>query len=69
MRAGLVALSVAAVLGIAACDGGNEAEPLTLEQRFIRDADAPGYKPDPVEGGKHIWGDVEEFVDHSHDRL
>jgi hypothetical protein len=53
VRAGFLVLSVAAVLGVAACGGGDEADPLTLEQRFIQDADAPGYAPDPVEGGKH----------------
>ena len=68
MRAGFVALSVAAVLG-AACGGGDEADPLTLEQRFIQAGDAPGYAPDPVEGGKHTWGNVEQFVDQTHDWL
>jgi hypothetical protein len=53
VRAGFLVLSVAAVLGVAACGGGDEADPLTLEQRFIQDADAPRYAPDPVEGGKH----------------
>jgi hypothetical protein len=69
VRAGFVVLSVAAVLGVAACGGGNEADPLTLDQRFIKDADAPGYEPDPVEGGRHTWGDADEFVDQSHDRF
>ena len=69
MRAGFVALSVAAVLGVAACGGGDEADPLTLEQRFIQPGDAPGYAPDPVEGGKHTWGNVEQFVDQTHDWL
>jgi hypothetical protein len=69
VRAGFVVLSVAAVLGVAACGGGNEADPLTLDQRFIKDADAPGYEPDPVEGGRHTWSDADEFVDQSHDRF
>jgi hypothetical protein len=56
-------------LGVAACGGGNEADPLALGRRFIQDADAPGYKPDPVEGGRHTWGDADEFVDQTHDRF
>jgi hypothetical protein len=69
VRAGFVVLSVAAVLGVAACGGGNEADPLTLDQRFIQDADTPGYEPDPVEGGRHTWGDTDEFVDQQPDLL
>ena len=69
MRAGFVVLIAAAVLGVAACGGGDEADPLTLDQRFIQAGDAPGYAPDPVEGGKHTWGDVRQFVDQTHDRL
>ena len=69
VRAGFVVLSVAAVLGVAACGGGNGADPLTLGQRFIQDADAPGYEPDPEEGGRHTWGDADEFVDQTGDRL
>jgi hypothetical protein len=57
------------VLGVPACGGGNEADSLTLDQRFIQDADAPGYEPDPVEGGKHNWGDADEFVDQTRDGL
>lgn len=70
MRAGFVVLSVAAVLvGVSACGGGDEPEPLTLEQRFIQEGDASGYAPDPVEGGRHTWGDVRQFVDATGDRL
>lgn len=68
MRTGFLVLTLAAVLGVAAC-GGDEADPLTLDQRFIQDGDAPGYAPDPVEGGKHTWDNVDDFVDQTHDRL
>lgn len=71
MRAGFVVLCVAAVLGVAACGGGDEAgsDPLALDQRFIQTGDAPGYEPDPVEGGRHSWGNVDEFVDQTHEQL
>src|SRR5688572_14477204 len=69
MRTRYVVLSVAALLGFAACGGGSDADPLTLEQRFIQDADAPGYEPDPVEGGRHTWDDADVFADQSHDRF
>jgi hypothetical protein len=49
--------------------GGDEADPLTLDQRFIQTGDAPGYEPDPVEGGKYTWGNVDEFVAQTHDQL
>jgi hypothetical protein len=29
----------------------------------------PGYEPDPVEGGRHTWGDADEFVDQTPDRF
>jgi hypothetical protein len=66
VRAGFLVLTLAAVLGVAACGGGNEADPLTLNQRFIQDGDAPGYEPDPVEGGRFTWDNVDEFVDRTH---
>jgi hypothetical protein len=69
VRTGLLVLTLAALLGLAACGGGDEAEPLGLEQRFIHAEDAPGYEPDPVEGGKHTWGNTNDFVDQTHDRL
>ncbi len=69
MRTGFLVLALAAVLGVAACGGGDEADPLTLDQRFIQAGDAPGYKPDPVEGGRHSSGNVDEFVEHTHQRL
>jgi hypothetical protein len=69
VRTGCLALILAAVLGLAACGGGDEADPLALEQRFIQAGDAPGYEPDPVEGGKYTWGNADDFVDQAHDRL
>jgi hypothetical protein len=38
-------------LGLVACGGddGDTADPLTLEQRVLRESDAPGSKADPVE--------------------
>jgi hypothetical protein len=55
VRAVLLAIAVASVaVGLVACGGddGETAEPLTLEQRVVRDSDAPGSKPDPVETRK-----------------
>jgi hypothetical protein len=69
VRAGFLVLTLAAVLGVAACGGGDEADPLTLDQRFIQDGDAPGYAPDPIEGGRFTSDNVDEFVDQTHDRL
>jgi hypothetical protein len=69
VRAGFLVLGLAAVLGVAACGGGDEADPLTLEQRFFQAGDAPGYEPDPVEGGKHTWSGVDEFADQTSDGL
>ena len=51
MRLGVIVVAVVAVMGIAACGGGGDdaAAPLTLEQRVLGEAEAPGSKPDPVE--------------------
>jgi hypothetical protein len=57
------------VLGAAACGGDDEAQPLTLEQRFFQPGDAPGYEPDPVEGGKHTWSGVDEYANQTSDAL
>ena len=48
MRLGVVVVAVVALMGIAAC-GGDDAAPLTLEQRVPSETDAPGSEPDPVE--------------------
>jgi hypothetical protein len=66
----LLVLTLAAVLvGLGACSGGDEADPLTLEERFIQDGDAPGYVADPVEGGRFTADSVDKFVGQTRDRL
>jgi hypothetical protein len=60
----LLALACAlAAITLAGCGGGDDgdAAPLTLEQRILRESDAPGSKPDPVERRKTLRG-VEEAV-------
>ena len=51
MRAVLLAITVVVALGLVACGGddGDAADPLTMEQRVLRESDAPGSKADPVE--------------------
>jgi hypothetical protein len=50
MRRALVAIAVVVASGLVACGGNSEAaKPLTLEQRLIRESDAPGSREDPVE--------------------
>jgi hypothetical protein len=53
LKALLLALAATAVLGLAACGGGNSEAtstgPLALDQRVVTEEDAPGSKPDPVE--------------------
>ena len=60
MRLGVVVLAVVAVMGIAAC-GGDDAAPLTLEQRIAGEAEAPGSEPDPVETRRTATG-LEELA-------
>jgi hypothetical protein len=51
VRAVLLAIALLIALGVVACGGddGETAEPLTMEERVLRESDAPGSKPDPVE--------------------
>jgi hypothetical protein len=50
VRAVLLAIAVVTITGCVACGGDeSEAQPLTMEQRLLRQADAPGSKVDPVE--------------------
>jgi hypothetical protein len=49
MRSALLAMAVVVATGLVACGGNEKAKPLTLEQRLIRESDAPGSKADPVE--------------------
>ena len=69
MRVGFALLALAAVFGAVGCGGSDEGEPLTLEERFFDAGDAPGYKPDPEEGGKHTWATADEFANETSDRL
>ena len=50
MRAALLAIAALLATCIVACGGdGGGAEPLTLEQRLLRESEAPGAEPDPRE--------------------
>ena len=49
MRTFLFAVAVVVATGLVACGGNEKAKPLTLEQRLIRESDAPGSREDPVE--------------------
>jgi hypothetical protein len=49
MRTFLFAIAVVVATGLVACGGNEKAKPLTLEQRLIRESDAPGSREDPVE--------------------
>jgi hypothetical protein len=51
MRTALLAIAAVVATCVVACggDGGGSAEPLTLEQRLLRESEVPGSKPDPVE--------------------
>jgi hypothetical protein len=70
LRAFLLALAATAVLGLAACGGGNgeatSTGPLTLDQRVVTEEDAPGSKPDPVEK-RQTASDEQEFSDRMGD--
>ncbi len=60
MRLHASILVLIAVLAFAGC-GGDEAQPLTLEQRVLTAEDAPGSKPDPVEQRQQT-ASIEEFL-------
>ena len=49
MRFAALVATIVLGAGIAACGSGDEAAPLTLEQRVPGAAEAPGSEPDPVE--------------------
>jgi hypothetical protein len=70
LKALLLALAATAVLGLAACGGGNgeatSTGPLTLDQRVVTEEDAPGSKPDPVEK-RQTASDEQEFSDRMGD--
>jgi hypothetical protein len=73
MRLGVVVLAVVAVSGIAACSGdgagGNDAAAtLTLEQRVVGEAEAPGSQPDPIETRRTATG-LEELAATMEDQM
>jgi hypothetical protein len=62
VKALLVAIAVLVATGLVACGGnGGAAEPLTLEQRLLRESEVPGSKPDPVET-RLTAGSLDEFT-------
>jgi hypothetical protein len=63
VRATLLAIAVVVATCAVACggDGGGTAEPLTLEQRLIRESEAPGSEPDPRET-RIVAGSLDEFA-------
>jgi hypothetical protein len=55
VRPVLLVIALAVAIGSVGCggdDNGEATEPLTLEQRVLRESDAPGSKADPVETRK-----------------
>jgi hypothetical protein len=49
MRIALVAIAVLAATSLVACGGNEKGTPLTLEQRVLRESDAPRSLEDPIE--------------------
>jgi hypothetical protein len=50
VRAALFTIAALLAIGVVACGGdGGGGEPLTLEQRLLRESEVPGSEPDPVE--------------------
>ena len=64
MRLAVPLLAALALVTLAACGGGDDAEPAeptVLAQRVVVEADAPGSKDDPVETGE-TTADLNEFI-------
>jgi hypothetical protein len=61
VRAVLLAIALVVATGLVACGGDEEAAPLTLEQRLLRESDVPGSKVDPVEV-RLTADDLDEFT-------
>jgi hypothetical protein len=59
-------LLLLALFAASSCGGGDEAQPLTLEQRVVAAEDAPGWKDDPVEQGQQTT-DLGEFITALHE--
>jgi hypothetical protein len=62
VRAALLAIAAVIATGVLACGGdGDGAAPLTLEQRLIRESEAPSSEPDPKET-RIVAGSLDEFA-------
>jgi len=61
MRMAFFAIAVVVATGLVACGENEKAQPLTLEQRLIRESDAPGSREDPVEV-RLTAGNLDEFI-------
>src|SRR4026208_1740139 len=68
MRPGVVVLAVVLMMGVVACNGDDAAAPLTLEQRVIGEAEAPGSMPDPIETRRTATG-LDELAATMEDQL
>lgn len=66
VRLPILALAVATAIGLGAC-GGEDAAPLTLEQRLPTPAEVPGYKPEP--GDRQVFSDAADFATSIQDAL
>ena len=66
MRLPALWLLLLAVFAASSCGGGDEAQPLTLDQRVVAADDAPGWKDDPVEQGQQTT-DLGEFITALHE--
>ncbi len=63
-----ILLAALLAVGVAGCGGGDEAEPLTLQQRQPTAADTQGYEQDPVEVGEQT-NDLTVAIEALHDKL
>ena len=61
MRASFLAIAAVVASCVVACGGGDEAEPLTLEQRLVRESEVPGSEPDPMEE-RIAAGNLSDFM-------
>jgi hypothetical protein len=62
----LIALACALAVAFVGCGGDEDGDPvpLTLEQRVLRESDAPGSEPDPVERRETFRSVQEALADH-----
>ena len=61
MRASFLVIAAVVASCVVACGGGDAAEPLTLEQRIVRESEVPGSEPDPVET-RMTAGSLDDFM-------